>query len=118
MEGGRPRPPRPELPRRPFNQSLVDRLVAASTLVNPDIKVSLATTYVVVMTQIDDLKIRMCAGRISVDEVRSLAPLVNHLRRLATDLGLLKVTEDMGLQLNPLRKHQTADDFNDEADLA
>ena len=102
--------PRVPMPPPVFDQELANRLFAASPLVNTDIRRTLADTYATILMQISDLKARVIAGVISVDEARTIPTLINHLRKIAADLRLLKSKEELGLQLDPLSVREDSED--------
>jgi len=105
------------IPPPVYRADLVERLFNASSLVNEDIKRTLAETYATLLLQIEDLRERIIRGVISVDEARTLPPLINHLRKTAADLRLLKSGEEMGLSLNPFSIVKAGDDEM-ESDVA
>jgi hypothetical protein len=98
-----------------FDQALADRLYGSSPLINDDIRRTLADTYATIIMQIADLKARVLAGIITVDEARTMPTLINHLRKLAVDLGLTKSKEELGLMLNPLASRSFEEDDEAEA---
>lgn len=97
-----------------YDTALVERLFAASPLVNADIRRTLAETYATLLMQIGDLRHRIMTGVISVDEARTIPPLINHLRKTAADLKLLQSAEELGLSLNPLATGKASVDETDD----